>query len=187
MTIALQTEYISGYRHHNCIHLGASGTHSITAYVDPDSEAAPSVSPVFSALAVSPFSSGFVADFAKDCSKSFMISSMCSVPTLMRIRSSDTPEFCFSSSLSCSWVVLQGWIARVLESPTLSRTVSKGRRESVVWGNLLCQVGDELEVIHNLASCGTSTLDAKRQNTSKAPREVLLRQLMRGVTLKTRV
>jgi hypothetical protein len=77
-------------------------------YVDPDSEAAPSASPVFSALAVSPFSSGFVADFSNDCSKSLMISSMCSVPTLILIKSSVTPEFSFSSSLSCSWVVLQG-------------------------------------------------------------------------------
>lgn len=46
--------------------------------------------------------------FLKDCSKSAMMSSMCSVPTEMRMRSSLTPELVFSSSESCSWVVVQG-------------------------------------------------------------------------------
>lgn len=44
---------------------------------------------------------------------------MCSVPTEMRIKSSVTPLLIRSSSDSCSCVVVQGWIARVLESPTL--------------------------------------------------------------------
>ena len=37
------------------------------------------------------------------------------------MRSSVTPESMRSDSESCSWVVVQGWIARVLESPTLER------------------------------------------------------------------
>lgn len=66
------------------------------------------------------FASGCAALLAEnDCSKSRMISSICSVPTDIRIRSSVTPLSAFSSWLSCSWVVLQGWIASVLESPTL--------------------------------------------------------------------
>jgi hypothetical protein len=118
--------------------IGAPGTHSATFYVDPDSEAAPSASPVFSALAGSPFSSGFVADFSNDCSKSLIISSMCSVPTLILIKSSVTPEFSFSSSFSCSWVVLQGWIARVLESPTLiSMLANRAPKEENVEQDLL--------------------------------------------------
>jgi len=166
--------------------MGAPGTYSATFYVDPDSEAAPSASPVFSALAGSPSSFGFVADFSNDCSKSLIISSMCSVPTLILIRSSVTPEFSFSSSFSCSWVVLQGWMASVLESPTLllilaNRVLMKENMER----DLLRQVGDQLEVVDDLASRGTSTLHSERQNTSKASSEVLLRQLMRGVTLKT--
>ena len=35
------------------------------------------------------------------------------------MRSSVTPESMRSDSESCSWVVVQGWMARVLESPTL--------------------------------------------------------------------
>lgn len=60
----------------------------------------------------------------KDCSKSAIMSSMCSVPTEIRIASSVTPESKRSWSVSCSWVVDQGWIAKVLESPTL-KEVSK--------------------------------------------------------------
>jgi hypothetical protein len=56
-------------------------------YVEPDKEADASPSPVFSALAGSPFWSGLVADALKLCSKSAMMSSMCSVPTEMRMRS----------------------------------------------------------------------------------------------------
>ena len=43
-----------------------------------------------------------------DCSKSAMMSSMCSVPTEMRMRSSVAPDEAFSSSESCSCVVDQG-------------------------------------------------------------------------------
>jgi hypothetical protein len=97
-------------------------------HVAPDSEAEGSSPPVFSAFSGSPFSSGFVAAFLNDCSKSAMISSMCSVPTEIRIRScilyqqtsnndnmsisivhtSVTPELIFSSSLNCSCVVVHG-------------------------------------------------------------------------------
>ena len=70
--------------------MGASGTksqHCLQLYVEPDKEADASPSPFFSALAGSPFTPGFVADALKDCSKSAMMSSMCSVPTEMRMRS----------------------------------------------------------------------------------------------------
>ena len=60
--------------------------HEPPLYVAPDSAAGPS-SPFFSAFAGLPFSPGFVADFLNDCSKSAMMSSMCSIPTEMRIRS----------------------------------------------------------------------------------------------------
>ena len=44
--------------------------------------------PVFSAFCVSAVASGFAAALAlKDCSKSLIISSICSMPTDMRIRS----------------------------------------------------------------------------------------------------
>jgi hypothetical protein len=56
-------------------------------YVAPDSDAAGSPSPVTSLFAGSPSVSGFVAACANDCVKSAMMSSMCSVPTEMRIRS----------------------------------------------------------------------------------------------------
>ena len=50
----------------------------------------------------STFFVSFFADFANDCSKSWMISSICSVPTEMRIMSSVTPLLILSSSDSCS-------------------------------------------------------------------------------------
>jgi hypothetical protein len=68
--------------------IGAPEAHSQhPSYVEPDKDAAASPSPVFSALEGSPFSSGFVAACLNDCSKSAMISSMCSVPTEIRMRS----------------------------------------------------------------------------------------------------
>jgi hypothetical protein len=100
--------------------------HSAPHHVEPDKEADASPSPFFSAFAGSPFSSGFVADALNDCSKSAMISSICSVPTEIRIRSyhqalafpaqktvnqkltSVTPELSLSSSLNCSCVVVHG-------------------------------------------------------------------------------
>jgi hypothetical protein len=89
-------------------------------YVAPPSFAGASLDPFSSLFSGCAPASGFTAlAAAKDCSKSWMISSMCSVPTEMRIRSSVTPLSVFSCSLSCSCVVVHGWMARVLESPTL--------------------------------------------------------------------
>jgi hypothetical protein len=76
--------------------------------IAPGSLASPSVSPVSLALLGMPFSSGLVADFANDCTKSAMMSSMCSVPTEIRIKSSVTPLLMRSSSESCSCVVVHG-------------------------------------------------------------------------------
>jgi hypothetical protein len=68
--------------------MGASSiTLLSTFYVEPDKEADASPSPVFWALAGSPFCSGLVADALKLCSKSAMMSSMCSVPTEILIKS----------------------------------------------------------------------------------------------------
>jgi len=61
----------------------------------------------------------FASKAAKLCSKSWMMSSMCSIPTEMRIMSSVTPESSRSWSESCSCVVDHGWMARVFASPTL--------------------------------------------------------------------
>lgn len=76
-------------------------------------------------------------------------------------------------------------MARVLESPTLRSnqlyTLALFRLYS------LCQVGDELEVVHDLATASSTTLDTKRQNTSEAPRKVLLGQLVRRVALQTQI
>ena len=44
------------------------------------------------------------------------------VPTEILIMSSVTPESVRSCSESCSWVVDQGWIASVFESPTLEKS-----------------------------------------------------------------
>ena len=49
-----------------------------------------------------------------------MMSSMCSMPTDMRMRSLDTPAVANSSSLSWRWVVDAGWQASVLASPMLT-------------------------------------------------------------------
>ena len=50
-----------------------------------------------------------------------IMSSMFSMPTEMRIVSSPTPAAARSSGGTCWWVVLAGWITRVLASPTLAR------------------------------------------------------------------
>lgn len=112
---------------------------------------------------------------------------MYSVPTEMRIPSSLTPESRRSCSVSCSWVVDQGWIARVLESPTLqcvSKMFSKESEwELVILGN----VGDQLEVINDLSTSGSAALDAHRQHTTKAAGQVLLCELVARVILQTGV
>lgn len=94
--------------------------------VAPLSLASPSVFPVAPAFCGLP--PDLAASLAwKLCSKSWMMSSMCSIPTDTRMRSSVTPESIFSWSLSCSCVVVQGWIARVLASPTLRDVSNLGQ------------------------------------------------------------
>jgi len=55
---------------------------------------------------------------AKAPSKSAMMSPIASRPTDTRIISSETPATIKSSLLSCAWIVLAGWITKVLASPT---------------------------------------------------------------------
>jgi len=62
-----------------------------------------------------------VVNQARACSKSALMSSMCSSPTETRTMVGVTPAEACSSSLSCWWVVEAGWITRVLASPTLAR------------------------------------------------------------------
>ena len=62
-----------------------------------------------------------VVNQARACSKSALMSSMCSSPTETRTMVGVTPADACSSSLSCWWVVEAGWITRVLASPTLAR------------------------------------------------------------------
>lgn len=88
--------------------------------VAPLNLASPSVVPFSVAFSGVALALDFDAELAlKDCSKSWIMSSMCSIPTDMRIMSSVTPESVFSWSDSCSCVVDQGWMANVLASPTL--------------------------------------------------------------------
>ena len=56
----------------------------------------------------------------KPKSRSAIISSMCSIPTLSLICPGRMPAFCRSTSECCSWVVDDGLIISVLESPTLA-------------------------------------------------------------------
>ena len=56
-------------------------------HVAPPKWAVTSVFPVLSAFDLSPCSSGLVAAATKACSKSFIMSSKCSIPTEMRMRS----------------------------------------------------------------------------------------------------
>ena len=138
-----------------------------------------SLLPSFSAFAGFASSSGFVADCLNDCSKSPMISSMCSVPTdiLMRsynnismlharlissIRTSVTPLLIFSSSLSCSCVVLVKRLAHVLKRKLLSEydllPRMDGKRFRVT---NVCKVGDELEIVNDLATSSATSLYAE--------------------------
>src|SRR6202044_3287744 len=57
----------------------------------------------------------------KPCSRSQMRSSTDSVPTDSRTVPAPTPAARSSSSLSWRWVVLAGWMIRLLASPTLAR------------------------------------------------------------------
>jgi hypothetical protein len=51
--------------------------------------------------------------------------------------------------------------------------------------NSLCQVRDELEVVDDLTSGSTATLDAEGKDTAEAPLEILLRQLVGSMVLET--
>lgn len=135
------------------------------SHVDPAKVASPLALESTSAFSALLSPSAFDALLAaNDCSKSWMISSICSVPTEIRMRSSVTPESFFSSSLSCSCVVLHGWMAKVLESPTLRDDQPSIRRCSWVKkrNRLLGKVGNQLKIVHNLAACLATSLDAKR-------------------------
>ena len=52
---------------------------------------------------------------------------MSSRPTLRRMKSGVTPADVISSAVSWLWVVLAGWMARLLASPTLARWLKSWR------------------------------------------------------------
>ena len=142
-------------------------------------ETKPQVAPLRPASPDFPSASAFEASpplvfaallFLNDCSKSWMISSICSYPTEMRIRSSVTPESSLSCSLNCSCVVFQGWIASVLPSPTLHRGSVCGPSVSNPRIYLLGQIRDQVKVIHDLTASGASAFDTERQDTAKTAR-----------------
>ena len=59
--------------------------------------------------------------------KSALMSSMCSSPTLTRMRSGVTPDAICSTSVSCWCVVTLGAMTRVLASPTLACAASRNQ------------------------------------------------------------
>src|SRR5271169_2473956 len=59
--------------------------------------------------------------------RSSTMSGAASRPTERRTRSSPTPEAASSSALIWEWVVLAGWITKVLASPTLARWEARRR------------------------------------------------------------
>ena len=63
----------------------------------------------------------FYEAFPNAWSRSHRISSISSSPMLRRMKSGVTPALAICSSFSCAWVVLAGWMARLLASPTLAR------------------------------------------------------------------
>ena len=63
-------------------------------------------------------------------SRSARMSSMCSMPMERRMSSGVMPPARCCSSLSWEWVVVAGWMARDLASPTLARCL-KSLRESM--------------------------------------------------------
>jgi len=73
--------------------------------------------------------------------------------------SSVTPESRRSCSDNCSCVVDHGWIASVLASPTLiGRLVDNCVRLGLY---LLCQIGDQLEVVDHLFTSSGSAFEAE--------------------------
>ena len=79
------------------------------------------------------------------------------------MRSSVTPESMRSDSESCSWVVVQGWMASVLESPTLERRISSGKVGRLGKGIVdeLGEVGNEFETIYDLAASSCAAFDTE--------------------------
>lgn len=51
----------------------------------------------------------------------------------------------------------------------------------------ICQVGNQLKAVHNLATCSAAALDTKAQDTSETLLKILLGSFMRRVAGKTRV
>lgn len=95
-----------------------------------------------------------------------------------------TPESIFSLSDSCSWVVVQGLqkvSAMILQS---NKRVCDSLNSQCLCIANVGQVGDELESIDNLTAALGTALDAKAENTSKAPLEILLGELVRVVALQ---
>lgn len=61
---------------------------------------------------------------ARASSRAPVMSSMCSSPMERRTSSGVSPALRWSSSESCEWVVLAGWMIRLLASPTLARMLN---------------------------------------------------------------
>ncbi len=89
-----------------------------------------------------------------------MISSISSVPIESLTKSGVTPVFACSSTVSCWWVVLAGWITRLFESPIFARSEKSFRAVDKLPARLL------------------PSLDADADKRPETPVEVLLGQCM---------
>jgi hypothetical protein len=78
----------------------------------------------------------------------------------MNPHTSVTPLLIFSSSDNCSWVVVHGWIARVLESPTLPDELAYASA-NVCSLHLLSKVGNDFKVVNNLTTSLTTSFHTK--------------------------
>ena len=58
---------------------------------------------------------------------------MSSIPMLSRMKSGLTPAVTICSSVSWLWVVVAGWIARLLASPTFARWLKSSRPSMNFW------------------------------------------------------
>ena len=87
-----------------------------------------------------------------------------------------------SSAVSCSCVVLAGWMTNVLESPTLAAVRSINQCRSPSMHTRLTDVRCELEAVDEDLGCACAALDAKRQHgAEQILAEVLLGSLVRGM------
>lgn len=116
-----------------------------------------------------------------------MMSSICSVPTEIRMPSSVTPESRRSCSDSCSCVVDHGWMARVLESPTLDWPGQSAWFAIKAEGVLLGQVGDQPKAVDDLTAGRRAALDAERQNTAEPTLQVAPGRFVTGVVFQAGV